>query len=98
MAGRDDPKSEIGEETNQDKWTGQRGGWRRSLGAPWVRARRDRNRPDSLRPKTSGNVVERISRLCTKVKVAGVEVASTTTFIVFLYVVARYEITHLLAK
>jgi len=21
MAGRDDPKSEIGEETNQDKWT-----------------------------------------------------------------------------
>jgi hypothetical protein len=35
---------------------------------------------------------------CAKVRVVAAEVASTVVFIVFLYVVTRHEITHLLGK
>jgi hypothetical protein len=33
-----------------------------------------------------------------KIRMYGAEIASTAVFLVFLYVAARYEITHLLAK
>jgi len=35
---------------------------------------------------------------CAKARVVAAEVASTLVFIVFLYVVTRYEITHLRQK
>jgi hypothetical protein len=96
MAESDDLKSEIREQTDQGKWpnnsTAPNGG------RFWIRARRDLNLLDSFGPTSGANFLERLSELCTKIKVAGAEVASTTIFIVALYRVARYEITHLLAR
>lgn len=41
---------------------------------------------------------ERFSEWCAKARVVAAEIASTVVFIVFLYAVTRYEITHLLQK
>jgi hypothetical protein len=41
---------------------------------------------------------EKICEWCAKVRVAASEVASTAVFLIFLYVVTRYEITHLLQR
>jgi hypothetical protein len=42
--------------------------------------------------------MKRFCEFCTKMRVVGAEVASTVVFLVFLYVAAKYEITHLLQK
>jgi len=42
--------------------------------------------------------MKRFCEFCTNVRVVGAEIASTIVFLVFLYVAARYEITHLLQK
>ena len=41
---------------------------------------------------------KKFSEWCAKVRVIAAEIASTVVFIVFLYVVTRYEITHLLGR
>ena len=42
--------------------------------------------------------MKRFCDICTKARVIGAEVASSAVFLVFLYVAARYEITHLLSR
>jgi len=49
-----------------------------------------------LRVTGEAGRMNRITQFCTRVKVVVVEVASTVVFLVFLYVVVRYEITQLL--
>jgi hypothetical protein len=40
--------------------------------------------------------MKQFCELCTKVRIVAAEIVSTGVFLVFLYVAARYEITHLL--
>ena len=42
--------------------------------------------------------MKKFSELCAKARIVAAEVVSTAVFFVFLYVAARYEITHLLSK
>jgi hypothetical protein len=42
--------------------------------------------------------MKQFCEFCTKARVIGAEIASTIVFLVFLYVVARYEIIHLLQR
>ena len=42
--------------------------------------------------------MKRFCEFCMKGRVVGAEVASTVVFLIFLYVAARYEITHLLSR
>ena len=42
--------------------------------------------------------MKRFCEFCTKIRIVGAEIASTAVFLAFLYVAARYEITHLLRK
>lgn len=42
--------------------------------------------------------MKRFCELCAKARIVAAEAVSTIVFFVFLYVAARYEITHLLSK
>jgi hypothetical protein len=45
-----------------------------------------------------GKSMKNFREFCTKTRVIAAEIVSTVVFLVFLYVAARYEITHLLGR